>query len=83
VDPIYGCGEAFGGPVDALWSESSNSGEAWTEPSVIDADPAYPYIYSVSAVWTSANLRGVLASRANGEPEWDAALRFSRGAGLP
>jgi BNR repeat protein len=82
-DPMFGCGETYGGDFDPHWAESSNNGVAWTDPVIIDPDAVFGTITAISAVWTSANLRGVLITRWNGEPDWDVHLRFSRGAGLP
>ena len=83
VNEIDACGERFGGDFDPHWAESSTNGVAWTNPVIIDPGAAFTTISAISAVWVSANLRGVLITRWNGEPDWDVQLRFSRGAGLP
>jgi hypothetical protein len=83
ADPIYGCGEPYGGNFHALWVESTGNGSSWTAPAEVDPGAGYTTINAASAIWMSTGLRGVLVSRANGEPEWDYRITFSRGSGSP
>jgi hypothetical protein len=83
VDMGYPCGSFYGGSNDAYWAESNDNGASWTDAVIIDHDAGFPTISMISAVWTSANMRGVMITRWDGEPDWDVQLRFSRGAGLP
>ncbi len=84
------CGAgAAGTSDDVLWAESTDNGRSWTPPTVVSplgtkyGGWGFPNVGSVSAVWTSRDLRGVLADRLSGETDWNSRVFFTRGHGLP
>jgi hypothetical protein len=79
IDPYYECGEPVGGKFHPYWTESTNNGGAWTTPVDVNGGPLV-YIDRVSAVWPSANVRGVLVDWATGETEWIYSVYFYRGS---
>ncbi len=76
-------------PTDVVWAESSDNGITWTPATVVSPAGttygawAWPHVGSVSSIWSSRELRGVLINRFTPEPENNSRLFFSRGSGLP
>ena len=88
--PDFRCYEATAGTADdALWTESTDNGASWSAATVVSSvdvvygGSSWSNVGSISAVWPSAEMRGILVSRWSGEPEWDSRVFFTRGHGLP
>ncbi len=83
----FRCYEATAGTADdALWTESTDDGASWSAATVVSSvdvvygSSSWSNVGSISAVWPSADVRGILVSRWSGEPEWDSQGLLHAGA---